>query len=76
MKITGTSSYIKVHDFEGKSMVIEGEMIVDGFVAYRSSMIHWEEPNRHLIVSEEDRNRLIKAILEESKNNAYKIEFE
>jgi hypothetical protein len=35
MKITGTSSHIKVHDFEGKSMIIEGEMIVNGFVAFK-----------------------------------------
>ncbi|MFD1739546.1 Imm74 family immunity protein [Bacillus salitolerans] len=76
MKITGTSSYIKVDDFEGKSMVIEGELIVNGFVAYKSSMTHWEGPNRHLIVSDEDRDRLIKAIVEESKNKGFSIEFE
>lgn len=72
MKITGTSSYIKVRDFEGKNMVIEGEMIVNGFVAYKSSMTHWEEPYRHLIVSEEDRERLIKAVTEKvrTKNSA------
>lgn len=76
MKITGLSSHIKVHDFEGKSMVIEGEMIVNGFVAYKSSMTHWEEPNRHLNVSDEDRNRLINAVIEESKNKGFSIEFE
>jgi len=76
MKITGTSSLIRIHDFEGKSMVIEGEMIVNGFVAYKNSMTHWEEPNKHLIVSEEDRNSLIKAVIEESKNKGFSIEFE
>ncbi|WP_027084137.1 Imm74 family immunity protein [Cohnella panacarvi] len=76
MKIIGTSSYIKIQDFVGKSMIIEGEMIVNGFVAYKSSMTHWEEPNRHIIVSDEDRERLIKAVVEESKNKGFSIEFE
>lgn len=76
MKITGTSSYIKIDDFKGKSMIIEGEMILNGFVAYKDSMTHWEEPNNHLQVTDEIREEIIKAVIEETKNKEFKIEFE
>lgn len=57
-------------------MVIEGEMIVNGFIAYKNSMTHWEEPNKNLIVTTEERDRLIKAVIDESKKKGFAIEFE
>lgn len=40
MEITGAKSYIRVDEFEGKCMIIQGEMIIDGFVAYKNTMTH------------------------------------
>lgn len=76
MKITGTSSYIRIDDFDGKSMLMEGEMIVTGFVAYKDTMTHWEEPNRHLPVTDEDREKIVQAVVAETKNKGFTIEFE
>lgn len=76
MKITGTSSYIKIDNFEGKSMVIEGEMIVIGFVAYKNTMTRWEVPHKNQMVTMEERDRLIKAVIEKSKKQGFAIEFE
>jgi hypothetical protein len=65
-----------IEDFEGKSIVVEGEMIVNGFVAYQSSMTHWREPNNHLLVTDEERERLIQAVLDDNKNKSFQIIFE
>ena len=40
IKITGTNTYIDV-EIDGKTTRIAGEMIVGGFVCYKSSMKIW-----------------------------------
>ena len=47
MKITGTSSYIKV-EIDNKMVKIKGEMIVGGFLAYSDSIKNWESPHDNL----------------------------
>ena len=42
-KITGTNTYIDV-ELDGRTARIAGEMIVGGFVCYKSSMKNWLVP--------------------------------
>ena len=42
-KITGTNTYIDV-EIDGRTARITGEMIVGGFVCYKSSMKNWLIP--------------------------------
>lgn len=76
MKISGTKSYIRVSDFEGKSMIIKGEMTMNGFVAEKTTMTQWEDPNSQILVTDNERERIIKAIIEETKSKNFKIQFE
>ena len=43
MKITGTMSYIKV-EINGKTVKIEGEKGIGGFIAYKNTIRNWEPP--------------------------------
>ncbi|OEF99575.1 hypothetical protein BHF71_08490 [Vulcanibacillus modesticaldus] len=75
MKITGTSSYIEV-EIDNKTVKIQGEMIVNGFVAYSDTIIHWEPPHEHLTIDSATKDRIIKKITEYSKKTNFKIVFE
>jgi len=74
MKITGTTSYIRA-EYEGKIVRFDGEMLVNGFFAYPDT-IRWEPPFDSTIVNNEDRNKIIKAIIQETENKDFKIFFE
>jgi len=75
MKITGTSSYIKV-EFDNKIVKIQGEMMVNGFLAYSDTIKNWEPPFEHIIIDKVTKTKLIKAIIDETKDSKFKIEFE
>ena len=75
MKITGTSSYIEV-EIENKVVKIQGEMIVNGFVAYSNTIAHWEQPYEHILIDREIKERIIKEVTDYSKNLNFRITFE
>lgn len=75
MKITGTSSYIKV-ETDNKVVKIQGEMIVNGFVAYSDTIRNWEPPYENILIDGVTKTRLIKAITDETKDSKFKIEFD
>lgn len=75
MKITGTSSYIKV-EVNNKTVKIHGEMIVGGFLAYSDSINNWEPPNDKIFIDEFTKKELIQAVIDKTKNSDFKIEFE
>ena len=47
-KITGTNTYIDV-ELDGRTARIAGEMIVGGFVCYKSSMKNWLIPETYVL---------------------------
>lgn len=75
MKITGTSSYVKI-EYDGKIVKASGEMIVGGFVAFKSSMKAWEEPHQSEEFSSEIRDKIIYDVIEYCKGKDFKVEFE
>ena len=58
MKITGTSSYVML-DIDGKKIRAEGEMVVGGFVAEKSTMKQFEPPYESEPVTDVVRQRYI-----------------
>lgn len=75
MKITGTRSYIKV-TFEGKTVKISGEMIVGGFVADKNSIRNWEPPYNDKSINDTEKQNIIDAVINKTKNSHMIITFE
>ena len=75
MKITGTSSYIKI-EINGKAVKIQGEMIVNGFVAYKNTIENWEQPYDNIKIDDITKQNIINAVINEYKNSNFKILFE
>ena len=74
MKVSGTSSHVYL-DMDGQIIKAEGEMIVGGFVAYKSTM-KFEPPYENEPVTEEIRQKYINEALLETKDSYMKLEFE
>ncbi|ARU60013.1 hypothetical protein CBW65_02235 [Tumebacillus avium] len=75
MKITGTSSYIKV-EYDNKTVKIQGEMTVGGFIAYSDTIKNWESPHENLAIDDVTKSKIIKEVIAETKNSKFIIEFE
>lgn len=75
MKITGTSSYIKV-EIDNKTLKIQGEMLVGGFLAYSDSIKNWESPHDSISIDDATKSEIIKTVINETKNSKFIIEFE
>ena len=73
MKITGTSNYMDV-DFGTKIARFNGELVTDGFFAYRSSM-RWLSPYDNIAVTNSDIEAVITSVLEEARDKQVKIYF-
>ena len=74
MKITGTSSYIKI-EYDGKTLKVNGEMFVGGFVAYINTM-KWEPPHENELLDEKLKKEIISAVVNQTKDKDFRIEFE
>ena len=76
MKITGGRDYMVVDYLNGYSMKIYGELMTDGFLAYRSSMNRWLKPHENEEVSDDTRQQIINDILARENDKTVKIYFE
>jgi len=74
MKVSGTSSHVYL-DMDDRIIKAEGEMIVGGFVAYKSTM-KFEPPYENEPVSDESRQKYIDEALKKTKDSGMKLEFE
>jgi hypothetical protein len=75
MKITGTRSYILV-EFDHRKVKIEGELTTTpAFYAIKSSIKNWESPYNEIAITEEEKNEIVKRVLEHN-NPEFKIFFE
>lgn len=75
MKIKGTSSYITV-EIDNKTVKIQGEMLVNGFVAYADTIKHWEPPYQRIEIDENTKAKIIRDVIDETKNSNFVIQFE
>ena len=74
VKITGTNTYIDV-ELDGRTVRIAGEMIVGGFVCYKSSMKNWLVPENEPL-TEEDKKEIIQKVTEKTAGSHMVITFE
>ncbi|SHJ56452.1 Immunity protein 74 [Clostridium amylolyticum] len=75
MKITGTMSYIKV-EIDGKTVKIEGEKVIGGFIAFKNTMKNWEPPYENEVIDEKLKQEIIQKVYDETKNSHLVITFE
>lgn len=75
MILGGTSSYVRV-EFNGKIVKIEGELLSNGFLAYRNTIRKWEVPYENEIIDNKTQNLIVEHVLEEAEKANFKIEFE
>ena len=75
MKITGTTSYIKV-EIDGKVVKIEGEMIVGGFVAFKNTIRNWEPPYESEVIDDKVKKEIVYKVINETQNSHLVIAFE
>ncbi len=76
MKVTGTSSEMEVEMDDGKVIKFEGELLVDGFLAYKDTGKQWEPPYNDIALTTDDLQRVIDAVLNDKVNPKFKIYFE
>ena len=62
MNITGTMSYIKV-EIEGKTVKIEGEKVIGGFIAFKNTIKNWEPPYENEIIDEKLKQEIIQKVI-------------
>lgn len=74
MNVTGTSSYIKI-EYEGKTVKAQGEMVVNGFVAYINTMKAWEPPASDELFNGDIRAEIISRALKYCEDKEFKIVF-
>jgi hypothetical protein len=75
MKITGTSSYIKV-EVDHKTLKIQGELIVGGFLAYSDTISHWEPPYNNILIDENTKKLIIQSVINNTKSSKFKVVFD
>ena len=74
MKITGTSSYVML-DIDGKKIRAEGEMVVGGFVAEKSTMKQFEPPYESEPVTDVVRQRYIDEAVKKTQGSHMVLKF-
>lgn len=72
-KITGNRDRMDVHLEDGRVARIIGEMVVDGFVAFTSSIRNWQDGKP---ISDDEKKELIEAIEDNQKVSKIKIYLE
>ena len=73
-KITGTNTYIDV-EIDGRTARIAREMIIGGFVCFKSSMKNQLIPENEPL-TEEDKNEIIHKVTEKTAGSHMVITFE
>ena len=74
MNITGTNSHMDV-EYNGRTIRFDGELVIDGFCAYKNSA-HWLPPHENILVTDKEKNDIIATVQKETANKEVKIYFE
>lgn len=75
MRITGTRSQIEI-EIDGKIVKIDGEMVVGGFAAYKSSIKKWESPNDAELIDDAAKEKIIRDVEDYTRDSHMVIIFE
>ena len=68
-------SYIKV-EIQGKTVKIEGEKVIGGFIAFKNTIKNWEPPYENEIIDEKLKQEIIQKVSDKTKNSHLVITFE
>lgn len=74
MEVIATTSNLRV-EIAGRAANIQGEMLIDGFLAYTDTMKYWEPPYESIQIEERIKTELIRCLIKETKNSNFKIRF-
>ncbi|ADL36292.1 hypothetical protein bpr_II355 (plasmid) [Butyrivibrio proteoclasticus B316] len=74
VRITGTSSYVNI-EIDGRRIQISGEMMADGFLAYKGDIKKWDYPEENPVTKEE-KQMIIDAVTEKAADSDFTIIFQ
>ena len=76
MKISGTRSIITFDYENGYVLKVEGELLTDGsFIVYRSSIQNWEPPYNHILITQNEIDKLVEEVNSRMTEQTIQIEF-
>ena len=76
MKISGTSGNITFDYENGYVLKAEGELLTGGsFIVYRSSIQNWEPPYNHILITQNEIDKLVEEVNSMMTEQTIQIEF-
>ena len=64
-------------EIDGKILFIQGEAtITPAFYAEIASIKHWEKPYEEVVISEDEKRKIINKVIEKTKNGPIKVYFD
>ena len=76
MKISGTRSIITFDYENGYVLKAEGELLTDGsFIVYRSSIQNWEPPYNHILITQNEIDKLVEEVQSMMTEQTMHLEF-
>ena len=76
MKISGTRSIITFDYENGYVLKVEGELLTDGsFIVYRSSIQNWEPTYNHILITQNEIDKLVEEVNSRMTEQSIQIEF-
>ena len=73
--IKGKRDYIDVYLVDGRVVRIMGELVHGGFIAFEDTIREWKVPDGE-IVTEEEKQEIMDAVVDKTKGSHMVIEFE
>ena len=76
MKISGTSGNVTFDYENGYVLNAEGELLTDGsFIVYRSSIQNWEPTYNHILITQNEIDKLVEEVNSRMTEQSIQIEF-
>lgn len=76
MKISGTSGNVTFDYENGYVLKAEGELLTDGsFIVYRSSIQNWEPTYNHILITQNEIDKLVEEVNSRMREQSIQIEF-
>jgi len=76
MKISGTSGNVTFDYENGYVLKAEGELLTDGsFIVYRSSIQNWEPTYNHILITQNEIDKLVEEVNSMMTEQTIQIEF-
>ena len=76
MKISGTSGNVTFDYENGYVLKAEGELLTDGsFIVYRSSIQNWEPTYNHILITQNEIDKLVEEVNFRMTEQSIQIEF-